>query len=224
MKPKLLVCRPGVVPYHEALEIQNQLRRRRADGLVHDVLLLLAHPPVFTLGRSGRAEHLLVSRPDIELVRTNRGGDITYHGPGQAVGYLILDLTELYMDLRRLFRDIEAAIIDALGTFGISAGHDERYTGVWVGRDKIAAIGLGVRRWVTMHGFALNVSGDLAPFDAIVPCGLTDRGVTSMQRLGCDASMEQVYAALADAFARRLGYTLSSARVDDLLQTAFEAS
>ena len=224
MKPKLLVCRPGVVPYREALEIQNQLRQRRVDGLIDDVLLLLAHPPVFTLGHSGRAEHLLVSQPDIELVRTNRGGDITYHGPGQAVGYLILDLAGLYMDLRRLFRDIETAIIDALDTFGICARHDEQYTGVWVGRDKIAAIGLGVRRWVTMHGFALNVSGDLAPFGAIVPCGLTDRGVTSMQRLGCDASMEQVYAALADAFARRLGYTLSLACLDDLLQTTFEAS
>ncbi len=224
MKPKLLVCRLGVVPYGEALEIQNQLRRRRAGGLIDDVLLLLTHPPVFTLGRSGRAEHLLVSRPEIELVRTNRGGDITYHGPGQAVGYLILDMTELYMDLRRLFRDIEAAIIDALDTFGIGARHDEQYTGVWVGRDKIAAIGLGVRRWVTMHGFALNVGGDLAAFDAIVPCGLTDRGITSMARKGCDASMEQVYAALAKAFARRLDRTLSWACVEDLLQTASEAS
>lgn len=219
MKPRLLVCQPGVVPYSEALEIQNRLRCRRADGLVDDVLLLLAHPPVFTLGRSGRAEHLLVSRPDVELVRTNRGGDITYHGPGQVVGYLILDLAELYMDVRRLFRDIEAAIIDALGTFGIRAHHDERYTGVWVGRDKIAAIGLGVRRWVTMHGFALNVGGDLSAFDAIVPCGLTDRGITSMERLGCDASLEQVHAALASAFARRLGRRLDWARVDDLLQT-----
>jgi lipoyl(octanoyl) transferase len=224
MKPKLLVCRPGVVPYGEALEIQNQLRHRRADGLIDDVLLLLTHPPVFTLGRSGRAEHLLTSRPGIDLVRTNRGGDITYHGPGQVVGYLILDLTELYMDLRRLFRDIEAAIIEALETFGIGAGHDERYTGVWVGRDKIAAIGLGVRRWVTMHGFALNVGGDLAAFDAIMPCGLTDRGITSMARLGCDASMEQVCAALAQAFGRRLERTLFSARVEDLLQTAGEAS
>jgi lipoyl(octanoyl) transferase len=223
MKPKLRVCRLGVVPYGEALEIQNQLRRRRADGLVEDALLLLTHPPVFTLGRSGRAEHLLVSRPDIELVRTNRGGDITYHGPGQAVGYLILDLSELYMDLRRLFRDIEAAIIDVLGSFGIGARHDEQYTGVWVGRDKIAAIGLGVRRWVTMHGFALNVEGDLAAFDAIVPCGRTDRGITSMQLLGCDASMEQVYAALASAFAHRLGRRLSWARVEDLLQTLGEA-
>jgi len=224
MKPKLLVCRLGVVPYGEALEIQNQLRRRRADGLIDDVLLLLTHPPVFTLGRSGTAEHLLVSCPDIELVRTNRGGDITYHGPGQAVGYLIVDLAGLYMDLRRLFRDIEAAIIEALGTFGVCARHDGQYKGVWVGRDKIAAIGLGVRRWVTMHGFALNVSSDLAPFDAIVPCGLSDRGITSMARLGCDASFEQVYAALADAFARRLGRTLSWARVEDLLQTVGEAS
>ena len=219
MKPKLLVCRLGVVPYCEALEIQNELRRRRAGGLVDDVLLLLTHPPVFTLGRSGKAEHLLGSRPDIELVRTNRGGDITYHGPGQVVGYLIVDLAGLYMDLRRLFRDIEAAIIDALGTFGVGAHHDERYTGVWVGHDKIAAIGLGVRRWVTMHGFALNVGDDLAAFDAIVPCGLTDRGITSMARLGCEASLEEVQAALADAFARRLDRTLSSARVDDLLYT-----
>jgi len=224
MKPKLLVCRSGVVPYGEALEMQNQLRRRRADGLIDDVLLLLTHPPVFTLGRSGKAKHLLVSRADIELVRTNRGGDITYHGPGQVVGYLIVDLAGLYMDLRRFFRDIESAIIEVLGSFGIDAGHDEKYTGVWVGRDKIAAIGLGVRRWVTMHGFALNVGGDLTAFDAIVPCGLTDRGITSMQRLGCDASMEQVYAALADAFARRLDRTLSWARVEDLLQTAGEAS
>jgi len=138
------------------------------------------------------------------LVRTDRGGDITYHGPGQLVGYFIIDLKKLYLDLRRFFHDVEAALVEALTAFGIVAGRHPRFRGVWVGRDKIAAIGIQVRRWVTMHGLALNVSNNLEPFSDIIPCGLTDCGVTSMRQLNCRVPIDAVCDALTAAVADRL--------------------
>jgi len=207
VKPTLIVCRPGLIPFRQALQLQRSLQRRRIENELPDVLLLLEHPPVYTIGRTGDPHHLLRPHPNIELVRTDRGGDITYHGPGQLVGYFIIDLKKLYLDLRRFFCDIEAALIDALSAFGISAKHHPRFRGVWVGRDKIAAIGIQVRRWVTMHGLALNVSNNLEPFSDIIPCGLTACGVTSMRKLNCrvpiDAVADALIAAVADRLDRR---------------------
>jgi len=226
------VCRAirlGRVAYRQAERLQRDLVARRRRGEIDDVLLLLEHPPVITIGRGGDGRHLLappeaLAQRGIEIVNCGRGGDITYHGPGQAVGYLVLDLTRLYLDLQRLFAQIEAAIMDALAGFGIHAVTDPQLTGVWVGRDKIAAIGLRVRRWVTMHGFALNVANDLAPFADIVPCGIGDRGVTSMARLGCRVSMDAVFNALAAALAARFDRRPSSVSLSDLLARAARAA
>jgi lipoyl(octanoyl) transferase len=174
----------GLVPYREALEWQRQLAHERIDGrLDHDVLLLLEHPPVVTLGRTARDAHL-VDRTGIEVVEVERGGDVTYHGPGQLVGYPILALTQYRMDLHWYLRTLEAALIEALATLGIAGERKAGNTGVWTsgGARKVASIGVHVKQWVTWHGFALNVSTDLAQFDRIVPCGIPGVEMTSVER------------------------------------------
>lgn len=208
LRRTLCVRRLGRVPYGEALELQQQLVASRRAGHIDDQLLLLEHPHVITLGTSSRADHILVDADQrallgIELFETGRGGDVTYHGPGQLVGYPILDLKPDRCDLHRYVRDIEEALIHALSTFGISAGRVAGLTGVWVGGEKIAAIGVRVSSgWITSHGFALNVSTDLQFFGAIVPCGLRDHGVTSMQRvLGSAPDLEAVTCAVVQGFA-----------------------
>jgi lipoyl(octanoyl) transferase len=195
----LEVRRLGRVPYGEALTLQRALVEERRAGLVPDLLLLVEHPPVLTLGVKGDGgrSHILV-RPEalaargIEVFETGRGGDITYHGPGQIVGYPIIDLNPDRRDVHRYVRDLEEVLIRTAGGFGISATRVPGLTGVWVGQDKLAAIGVRISRWVTSHGFALNVSTDLTHFDLIIPCGIADRGVTSMARLGSTASVREV--------------------------------
>jgi len=162
-------------------------------------LFFTEHFPVFTIGKSGNPENLLASsfqldEDKIGFFKSNRGGDITFHGPGQIVGYPILDLDQIYTDIHRYLRDIEQTIINAVSFFGIeNAGRKEGLTGVWVGEEKICAIGVRTSRWVTMHGFALNVNTNLGYFDMIVPCGIADKAVTSMKKiLGKDIEMEAV--------------------------------
>lgn len=196
----------GRVSYGEALELQQQLVSSRKQGLVPDQLLLLEHPHVITLGRNGHMENLLASaevleRAGISFYPTDRGGDVTYHGPGQLVGYPILDLREWKRDVGAYVRGVEQAIIDTVGDYGIEAGRIPKLTGVWVGDRKIAAIGVHISRWVTSHGFALNVSTDLSYFQYIVPCGLT-KPVTSLEQLGVRASLEEVGERLAVHFCR----------------------
>lgn len=196
----------GRVSYGEALELQQQLVSSRKQGLVPDQLLLLEHPHVITLGRNGHMENLLASaevleRAGISFYPTDRGGDVTYHGPGQLVGYPILDLREWKRDVGAYVRGVEQAIIDTVGDYGIEAGRIPKLTGVWVGDRKIAAIGVHISRWVTSHGFALNVSTDLSYFQYIVPCGLT-KPVTSLAQLGVRASLEEVGERLAVHFCR----------------------
>jgi lipoyl(octanoyl) transferase len=148
---------------------------------------------VITLGRSGQRENILTMPPDVDLQETNRGGDVTYHGPGQLVGYPIFDLHGLRKDIAWYMRTLEGCLIEALASFGITAGRLPGLTGVWVGHDKIAAMGVHLSRWVTCHGFALNVNTDLSYFEAIVPCGIRGYGVTSMQKvLGHPAEMKDV--------------------------------
>lgn len=182
----------GRLDYGSAWSLQKQLVAERQAGLIGDQLLLVEHPHVITLGRNGHEENLLagpeiLSRAGISFYRTDRGGDITYHGIGQLVGYPILDLREWKRDVGAYMRAIEQVLIDMLADFGIAGGRIPKLTGVWVGERKIAAIGVHISRWVTSHGFALNVSTDLTYFQYIVPCGLT-KPVTSMAQLRGESS------------------------------------
>jgi lipoyl(octanoyl) transferase len=196
----------GRIGYGPALELQRELTAARKQGTAPDTLLLLEHPHVITLGRNGREENLLASaeileRAGISFFPTDRGGDVTYHGPGQLVAYPILDLREWKRDVGEFVRAVEQTIIDTLADYGIEAGRIPKLTGVWVNGAKIAAIGVHISRWVTSHGLALNVSTDLSYFQYIVPCGLT-KPVTSMARLGVRATLEEVSRTLAAHFGR----------------------
>jgi lipoate-protein ligase B len=208
--------------YAEAFELQRDLVERRKRGEIPDQLLIVEHPHVITMGRNGHAENMLappdlLERSGIEFHHTDRGGDVTYHGPGQIVGYPILDLREWKRDVVAYVRAIEQTIVDALGKFGIEAGRVRGATGVWVVDAKIAAIGVHISRWVTSHGFALNVDTDLSYFQHIVPCGLT-KPVTSMRRLGSAASRDEVIESLTGAFARSFGYeTVHRQSTSDLI-------
>ena len=184
------VRRLGRVSYQDALAVQRALVADRQAGAVGDTLLLVEHPHVLTLGvrGDGGRSHILASADalsarGIEVCETGRGGDITYHGPGQLVGYPVLDLRPDRCDVHRYVRDLEDVLIRVAADYGITAGRVEGLTGAWVGREKLAAIGVRISRWVTSHGFALNVTTDLDFFSLIVPCGIADRGVTSLARL-----------------------------------------
>lgn len=208
----LEVRRLGLVPYGEALALQESLVQRRRAEEIPDQLLLLEHPHVITLGGSSDGNHVLLDPAErallgIELYETGRGGDVTYHGPGQLVGYPILDLKPDRKDLHAYVRDLEEALIRAVAGFGIAAARKPGLSGVWVGEEKLAAIGVRVSSgWITSHGFALNVATDLGFFDAIVPCGIRDHGVTSMGRLlGSPVAMEDVETAVARGVAEVFG-------------------
>ena len=203
----LLTAQLGTVPYGEGLELQRDLARRRITGEIdEDLLLLLEHPPVVTLGRTAKEAHI-VSSPDrlrargVEVFEVERGGDVTFHGPGQLVGYPILDLKRHRQDLHWYLRQVEEALIVALGELGIDAERHSGYTGVWTRGRKIASIGVHARDWVTWHGFALNVTTDLSYFELIVPCGIPQVQMTSVAReLGCDMSMSEMSELVSRAF------------------------
>jgi lipoyl(octanoyl) transferase len=178
----------GILNYADAFLLQRELVRRRKEQSIPDALLLVEHPHVITLGRSGNLAHLLVDESDllklgVEYFQTDRGGDITYHGPGQLVVYPIMDLKDWLKDIHLFLRTLEDCVIKVLGDFGISAGRIPGATGVWVYKEKIAAIGVRTSQWVTSHGLALNVNPNLDFFDLIIPCGIRDKGVTSLERL-----------------------------------------
>lgn len=208
--PVLEVRSLGLMPYGTALETQRALVAARQAGEARDQLLLLEHPPVITVGVSGRnhRDHVLASSAElrdrgIDLRDVPRGGDVTYHGPGQLVGYAIIDLKPDRCDVHRYVRDLEEVLIRTAASFGVVAGRVAGLTGVWVGNDKLAAIGVRLSRWVTSHGFALNVAPDLDQFRLIVPCGLTGRGVTSLKQLiGSVPSGPDLEAVVAAEFAR----------------------
>jgi lipoyl(octanoyl) transferase len=204
------VRRLGVISYAEGLEIQKRLVEQRKNGEVRDQLLLLEHPAVITLGvktRNNRSN--IVATPaalaaeHVEVFETGRGGDVTYHGPGQLVGYPILDLRPDRCDVHRYVRDIEEVMIQMAASFGVAAARIPGLTGVWVGDEKLGAIGVRIAKWVTSHGFAFNVNTELNHFNFIVPCGISDRGVTSLQKLlGQAVAMADVEDAAELAFRR----------------------
>ena len=202
----LWVVGPEKLRYGPAWDLQKALLAARVEQEVPDLLLLVEHPPVYTIGRRGGDEHLLVGPTFLEskgaeVHHIDRGGDITFHGPGQLVGYPILDLTEHRRDVHWYLRQLEESLIRTLAEFGIEAGRQQGLTGVWIGDEKVAAIGIKVSRWVTMHGFALNVTTDLRYFDYIVPCGIPDKKVTSMERLlGRSLPLEEVAATFTRVF------------------------
>lgn len=205
----LSVARLGSVDYAAALELQNAMVAARMRDEIADTLLLLEHPHVFTLGR-GADQRFLVNPPaNVPVHRVSRGGQVTYHGPGQLIGYPILKLIGDDRDVIRYLRKLEQVMIGALERFGIFAARRAGLTGVWVGTEKIGSIGVGLRRWVTMHGFALNVTTDLSLFDTIVPCGIEGCRLTSVAALGHGrVSITDVVVAIESEFAAAFGYAV----------------
>ncbi|HEV7769926.1 MAG TPA: lipoyl(octanoyl) transferase LipB [Solirubrobacterales bacterium] len=207
MSTEILVVRRGIVPYEEAREAQRRLAEKRQRGEIPDVLLLLEHPPVYTRGRRSTAEELPMGvewyeAQGIEVRDTDRGGRVTYHGPGQLVAYPIVSLHPYGDDVHEYVRRLERVMIESLAEHGVQAGLIEGQTGVWVGERKIGSIGVHVSRGVTTHGLAVNVSNDLQPFEWIVPCGIEGCRVTSLSR---ELGAEQDLAAFAATVAARFG-------------------
>jgi len=197
MKPSLDILDLGHQAYTPVLDIQRQMVEQRRNGEIPDTLILVEHDPVYTLGRSAKQEHVLASEQQlqqrgIEVVKTDRGGDVTYHGPGQLVGYPILDLAAREKGVLWYIQSLERLIMLVLADFGIESSTDRQNRGVWVGNNKIAAIGVRITRHITMHGFSLNVCVDLSHYDFIVPCGITGKGVTSLNLLVDNVSMKEV--------------------------------
>jgi lipoyl(octanoyl) transferase len=223
MRRTVHVHRLGTIGYGEAHTLQRRLQEARARGLVPDTLLLLEHPPVITLGRGAKEENLRFSRESlrargIEVHETGRGGDVTYHGPGQLVGYPIVSLSPDREDVRRYVKDLEESMIRLTATYGLEASRIEGMNGTWLrsaelGDRKIGAIGVRISRWVTMHGFALNVTTRLAHFELIVPCGIRDKGVTSLElELGRAVPLSEVMDRYEPIFATLFDADLVPAR------------
>jgi len=218
----LSVRRLGLVEYPQSLELQRRLVEERRAGGIGDTLLLLEHPPVITLGARNRvgAAHIVASsdelaREQVAVFETGRGGDVTYHGPGQLVGYPIFDLRPDRCDVHQYIRDLEESLIRAVAAFGVAATRVPGLTGVWAGlpgrEEKLAAIGVRMSRWITSHGFALNVRPNLAHFRLIVPCGIADRGVTSLDLVaGRQIPMSDVEAAVVDGVRSVFAMTAAS--------------
>jgi lipoyl(octanoyl) transferase len=212
----------GRTEYSSCWELQRSLLEERRKGRIPDTLLFTEHDPVYTIGTGGTDDHLLASddelkRRGIQVVRTDRGGDITYHGPGQLVAYPILDLHGYTLDLHRYLRDLEEVVIRILRSYGVEGERVPEYTGVWVAGEKICAIGIRSSGWVTMHGFALNVSTDLSYFDRIIPCGIFERGVTSLAAVtGGAFPLEEVARRAAEAFGGVFGRTVEEVPADSL--------
>lgn len=178
----------GLADYKEVWDLQKKIHLYKQQNKFNDIIITVEHPPVYTLGKTGDRNHILIGdgemkKAGISYYEIDRGGDITYHGPGQLVAYPIFELNNHYKDTHRFLRDLEEVVIKTLADYGISAGREEEYTGVWVDEEKICAIGIKVSRWITMHGLAFNVNNDLSYFDKIIPCGIFHKGVTSLSRI-----------------------------------------
>jgi lipoyl(octanoyl) transferase len=224
----LLISNLGHTRYADAWKLQQEVWTLRHAKGIQDILLFTEHEHVYTLGKSTDDNHLLASERELKISGTDvfhidRGGDITYHGPGQIVGYPIIDLNNYFLDIHRYLRSLEEVIIRTIAAYGILGQREKGMTGVWVNNEKIAAIGVKVSRWVTMHGFALNVNTDLSKFDRIIPCGIFHKGVTSMQRtMDRDVSIESVQEAIVESFAAVFECQPSWIEKDKLSSTLME--
>ena len=204
----MLFCRLGTVDYAEALRLQEELQAKRIAGDIGDTVLLLQHPPVLTMGRSAQGQHIvaeptLLESRGIAVHEVGRGGDVTYHGPGQLVAYPIIDLKPDRRDVRKYMWSLEETMIRTCADFGLSASRIPGLNGTWIGERKVGAVGVRISRWVTMHGLALNANTDLSHFDLIVPCGIQDKTVTSISaELDRAVGVPEVMAPLAEHFAR----------------------
>ncbi len=221
-----LVHQLELVEYGRAHKLQGTLHRKRVNEEIPDVLLLLEHPPTLTIGRSGSMENVLVSKEKladegIALFFIERGGDVTFHGPGQLVGYPIMDLSHRGKDVHRYVHDLEEILIRTLKDFSIDASRDESHAGVWVENEEIAAIGLSVQKWVSMHGFALNVNPNLEHFSYINPCGFPDRRATSISRLlGQEVPMDEVTDRLLAHFSEVFDITMKARPAEEVRSLA----
>jgi lipoyl(octanoyl) transferase len=204
---KLSIANLGIVEYQAALALQQAMVAARQADAIPDTLLLLEHPHVFTLGRGADERFLLAQRPgEVPIYRVSRGGEVTYHGPGQLVGYPILKLEGRDRDVHRYLRNLEEAMLRALADFDIDATRRDGLTGVWVGAKKMGSIGVGIKRWTTCHGFALNVCPDLSYFRGIVPCGIDGCEMTSIEALRARITVDEFAAAMRSRFAKVFGY------------------
>ncbi|NUN08724.1 MAG: lipoyl(octanoyl) transferase LipB [Ignavibacteriaceae bacterium] len=212
-KKELWYCDCGLLPYAEAWELQKQLFLARKQGLIPDVVLLLEHPHTYTLGKVASKDNLLSSEDElraegINIFEIDRGGDITYHGPGQVVGYPIIDLNLWQKDSHKYLRALEELIISTASEYGLECGRNPKYTGVWIQDRKIAAIGIKISSWITMHGFAFNVNTELKKFNGIIPCGITDKSVTSLEAELCKPiEINEVKSKLLRHFINIFGHT-----------------
>ncbi len=209
---KLAYADLGLIDYAEAWELQKRLHAKRLRNEIPDTLLLLEHPHVYTLGKAADKNNLIaetrfIKEHGISVYETDRGGDVTYHGPGQIVGYAILNLAEWKKDAHEYLRAIEETVMKTCAEYGTETTRHPKYTGVWAGENKICAIGVKISRWITMHGFALNVSTNLEIFEGIIPCGIREKGVTSLEReTGKNLSLADVKKTLLKNFAETFGY------------------
>ena len=229
MEKKILkYCDLGFIDYKEAWDLQQEVHKKRVSGEVDDFLFVLEHPNTYTLGKTAHKENLIGSedylkKNQISVYDIDRGGDITYHGPGQIVGYPIIDLNNWFKDTHKYLRALEEVIIKTCSDYGLNSERNSKHTGVWIGDRKIAAIGIKVSRWVTMHGFAFNVNTDLNLFNGIIPCGIQDKSVTSMkQELNREVSIQEVKEKLLKNFTELFGYTsFISKNKEEILQQNF---
>ncbi len=211
---ELLYCNLGLIDYMEAWDLQKEISESRYNKKINDVLFLLEHPHTYTLGKVADRKNLVSSedyliKNKISVYDIDRGGDITYHGPGQIVGYPIIDLNEWQKDTHKYLRALEEVIIHTCAFYGLNCGRVPKYTGVWIGDRKIAAIGIKVSRWITMHGFAFNINTDLSLFSGIIPCGISDKEVTSLSKeLGERIEINEVKSLLVKNFKEVFGYDL----------------
>jgi len=208
----LTFCDLGLLSYKEAWDLQHEIFNRRVKNEIDDVLLLLEHPHTYTLGKTADRNNLVSNNAElnekkISVFDIDRGGDITYHGPGQLVGYPIINLENWYKDTHKYLRALEEVIIKTLQLYAVSGERNSQYTGVWVDNRKIAAIGIKVSRWITMHGFAFNINTDLSLFDGIIPCGIKDKEVTSLKNeLNKPVELDEVKLILLNAFKEVFNY------------------
>ncbi|GMU96442.1 lipoyl(octanoyl) transferase LipB [Ignavibacterium album] len=212
MNRRLTYCDLDFIDYKEAWDLQYYLHQQRAENNISDLLLLLEHPNTYTLGKTAHIENLIggkdfLERNKISVYNIDRGGDITYHGPGQIVGYPIINLTDWYQDSHKYLRTLEEVIIKVCNEYGLTAGRVDGYTGVWIDDKKIAAIGIKISRWITMHGFAFNVNTNLDLFNGIIPCGISDKSVTSLQKeLEKEIPIDEVKEKLLHHFMNEFNY------------------